>query len=212
MKTFKQFIAEGQAPVDDDAALTLIEALKQSCGPFLKQSGIKPLWRGMPTEPKDYEYVTISGEEVPLYKKWVRQDRKPLSTTVKMHKVIDDYFFEKFNVRARSQGIFCYGEEGRKYTEEFGSLYAVFPIGEFKYVWSPKVKDLTYALGNLTSAELKAIDPEVIGKFLDGKKYKMNGLKAALNTDCEISVICSSFYAVRISDEQEYEELMKELK
>jgi len=208
MITFKEYLGEGQAPGLDDDLPNLIDVIKRDCAPFLKQGGSKPLWRGMRSQSTSTALnVQVNGREIFLYTKLVRQDRKPLSTSTKMHAIIDDYFYEKFGLRARTQGVFGYGQEGRKYVEEFGEPYAVFPIGDFKYVWSPKVKDLTYNMWSLTSEQQKAADPAFMKEYLDSKKYKTNGLKAALKTDHEISVLCNKFYSLKAKD---YDAFMKE--
>lgn len=69
----------------------------------------------------------------------VRKDRKPKDTPIKMADLLDKAFFKIFHWKPRSEGLFT---TSNIYTaSKYGSLNAVFPCGNFDYVWSPKVQD-----------------------------------------------------------------------
>ncbi len=73
-----------------------------------------------------------------------RKNRKPLDTPIKLHNILDKMFQKKFGWKARSEGVFAAGKwyfSGSKDTY-YGDTYLFFPIGNFKYVWSPKIDDL----------------------------------------------------------------------
>jgi len=109
-----------------------IELIKKNCGPFLKelkQTGKKQfLYRG---------YETVSGT---ITKKRSRNDRRPRDMDETTSEYLDDLFKRKFGWFARSAGIFAISKRGD--TIEYGTPYLFFPIGKYKYIWSPSVDDL----------------------------------------------------------------------
>lgn len=90
-----------------------------------------------------------------------RKDRRPLDTPQELHEIWNKEFKKKFGWNARSEGAFA---TSLKNLAEgfFGNVYLFFPIGRFKYVWSPAVDDLA-----------NYIDTEIFQYF----KYPNNVLK-----------------------------------
>ena len=84
--------------------------------------------------------------------KRVRQDRNPRNTQQWLHEIIDEGFNEVFDYRYRSAAVFCSTEPSR----EYGSAYAVFPVGIFKICFSPSVYDLLES--RMTILKTLAID------------------------------------------------------
>ena len=61
--------------------------------------------------------------------------RKPVSTPIEVHNFANAYFEDEFGVPFRN-GMFCTGDS--TFARDYGNLYLVFPVGNFKYCWSPK--------------------------------------------------------------------------
>ncbi len=74
--------------------------------------------------------------------KYVRQNRRPLTTNKGVHVAADEFFESKFGVKFRSQSIFAVGDEN--VASYYGDLYAVFPLDEVKMCWSEMVQDMTH--------------------------------------------------------------------
>jgi len=73
------------------------------------------------------------------------RSRIPRGMPVEIHLALNDKFIKQFGWKVRN-GIFCYGVDGTFYIEDvnkWGTNYLVFPIGEFKFVYSPDDYDLT---------------------------------------------------------------------
>ena len=107
-----------------------LDALKKKihaeCKPFLSASKGYSLWRGM------------QGQDMGKFK--VRKNRKPKDTPVKVHEEFDKIFKEQFGWKARSEGLLTTGD--RQVAGSYGTIYQVFPIGKFRFVWSKNVHDL----------------------------------------------------------------------
>jgi hypothetical protein len=100
--------------------------IENDCKPFLKQSK-RMFFRG-----------TESTQD--FLKKFVRGGRFPKDTPKEIHYVIDEAFKKKFGWKARSEGVFAtqYLDDAYQYGEPF----MIFPIDNFKYVWSNEYTDL----------------------------------------------------------------------
>jgi hypothetical protein len=98
-------------------------------------------------EVKNYGYIKLP-----------HKDRiKPRDTDIRLHELMSDLFLEKFSWNPRVSSIFChnnlYHEKGA-----FGKQYIILPVGEFKYVWSPKIADpfvMLWGTLNLDSDETR---------------------------------------------------------
>lgn len=111
----------------------IIETLKRDCKPFLRESEGNFVYRG--------SFRKYDG----LKKLSVKIDRKPTDTPPVLHKLWNDEFKKKFGWYVRSEGFFVTGDY--HLASNFGTtVYVVFPIGQFKFVWSKNYKDLTNAI------------------------------------------------------------------
>ena len=128
---FKQYLTESSGKTSFEDILNLII---NNCQPFLKECkqscGKNPrfLFSGRSGD-KDY------------FIRNVRKNRTPMDMPEDAHDAFDDAFHKKFGIKARSNSIFV---TGSKYmAENYGdTVYAIFPIGKYKYLWSPKFQDL----------------------------------------------------------------------
>jgi len=203
MITFKQFLSEQEA-------LSFAVLIRRDCKQFLEESeyggfilrGVKGL-----SDIESHTALDAEGNEMEYGIKTVRQDRKPLDFTLLRSEILDEWFNDKFGIRARSQCMFAGGN--RITTAElkhYGTPCVVFPIGAFKYVWSPEVGDLYGKMnipwGDKTSEQWT----EEARAWLDKQHYQTDGLAQAVKTNNEIMIKCDRYYAFPI----EYQEQMKQ--
>ena len=201
MISFKQFINE------DDTNLTFKELVERDCQPFLKESKQTGLiYRGINEASMRIDAAksvlptaeALQSRAIMYWEKSVRSDRQPKDTNRQQHQIIDDWFKTKFGFGARSQAMFCLGETGKKLLRHYGTPMIVFPIGEFKYVWSPSVKDLYNEVGqetHLLQDEDKLVD------YLNDCRYIDSHLHKAVNMSHEIMIKCDRYYAFDIHAE-----------
>jgi hypothetical protein len=126
-------------------------------------------------------------------KKKTRKDRMPLSTPLNIHNMLDTLFVKRFGWKVRSEGVFTYGAEGYLYS------HYLFPIGKFKFVYSPRVKDLwDYLLVLKHDLKIDWIEIEPIDLFFILNTYKSTNLCAALKSGkSEIVFKCKEYYLLR---------------
>jgi hypothetical protein len=163
----------------------LINMVKSDCKPFLremKKAG-QFLYRG-------YDNVEYSTTEVVYYKKKVRSDRKPRDMYQNVHNKMDKLFDEKFGWKARSNGIFCTGD--RTTALGYGTAFMVFPIGNFKFIWSPEVEDLwRWVRGHISSRKGKSTVPDLEGI---SETYTNKDFPKAIKSGNEIIINCKEYY------------------
>lgn len=191
---FKEFLNEGL-----DISAQLKSDIHTNCKQFLLDSQWHGfLYRGIGSlKGKEagevFEGDSFSGS--PYYKINVRKDRKPLTMPLTITQAADDYFEDEFGVRPRTQAVFCYGEGGRGLANAYGSnLCAIFPIGNFKCIWSPEVADLYDAFSNYHSTHDK--DPEDVAEWLSAFNYRDDDFDDAVVKNKELMIVCDSYYAI----------------
>jgi hypothetical protein len=131
---FKQYLKENNEMVD---FYQKIKAIYTDCQPFLKdlvKNGFDYFKKG--------DDLLYSGKknEIPFFKKSIRKNRKPKDTPIKEHELMDKLFNEKFGFKARSNSLFCTGDLTQ--ASSYGNVYAIFPIGKYKFIYSKKIRDL----------------------------------------------------------------------
>lgn len=184
MKTFKQFLLEE----DQD----IFELIKKDCQPFLEAANGKFLIRGAKSidGSKIYKDKNI---QFSYSKRQVRKDRNPRETSKKDQAIQDEWFKDKFGVKARSESLFCLSEYKKylAYGYGKGNVCSIFPIGEFKIIWSPKIKDL---FGELS--EYSNITANEIRSKLESANYIDTDIDSALESNCELMLICDEYYSL----------------
>lgn len=169
----KNFLNEDYKNFEDfDEAVDFME---KNCKPFLKAK------RNL--NPDDFLYRGIRGVPYDIFMRDVRKNRQPLSTKREKHLELDKLFYEKFGIKARSQSLFCTSSPSD--AKSYGPAWIIFPIGEYKILWSPEVVDLFVYLTQHPSKPLK----EVVSL------YRMGGLKDAIKSGNEIMVSCDRYLA-----------------
>ena len=118
-----------------------------------------------------------------VHRKFVRTNRRPMDMSDDMHNKIDEFFLKKFGWRARSNVVFCKGNKRKKIFS-----FLLFPIGKFKFLWSPKVNDLY-------NSDLKNMYSHYYKEWNDIKDtYIDNDFRKALSSEHEIMINCKEYY------------------
>jgi len=193
----------------NNVAEELLEKIKKDCKPFLKQMNIdKPLWRGSKDIVRnDYEKIKP------------RKDRRPRNTDPDLQVILDNVFNKKFGWKPRSSGVFCGGD--KREAETYGNVYSVWPIGNFKFIWSERVSDLfvnfeteiacdCFILHIFWNDKNLTKTKECISKVEENvpKLYTDKNLAKAINSWNEVMIGCKEYYLVN----EEVTRLMGEIK
>jgi len=199
MITFKQYLGEDKFLGEEPPAEVKI-LLEKHCGLFLKEAKGGFLYRGVKIDtgiPGSTE--AYDGTNMDFIKKAVRTDRKPKDMSRKRTTIVDDWFNEKFGIRARTNCVFAAGAGlHRNELSHYGTPCIIFPIGDIKYVWSEHVEDMYNVMDEY--------EEEKITKWLGGAGYQTTDLQHACRGRNEIMVQCSSYYAFPM----EYATLLRE--
>jgi hypothetical protein len=115
---------------NDEDRIDQIDMVGQACKPFLSEiKGTKEMiWSG---RKMTNEFVQ---------KMHFQRNRRPANTPKLVHELFDHEFDMQHGTKFRSQAFFVTGD--LEVAENYGTPGLLFPIGDFKYCWSPKVGDL----------------------------------------------------------------------
>ncbi|HKK68825.1 MAG TPA: hypothetical protein VJ946_11460, partial [Bacteroidales bacterium] len=107
----------------------IAEYIKQHCAPWLKHAGPDVvLYRGT---------NSLLGMEVATKKP--RMDRRPTNTKEPKHRLFDTLIKMAGGTANRTNSVFV--SPHRDDAASYGSLFVVYPMGEFHYTWSPVYRD-----------------------------------------------------------------------
>lgn len=204
MITFKQFLNESESSTE------MAKYIESHCKPFLDESKRKGLlFRGIGTFAQSGEF-NLPGltDAIPFAIITPRVDRQPRNMPKKFHTLIDDWFNDQFGLKARSAGVFAFGVKTSNTAAGYaassnkgqgGFACVIFPIGPFKYVWSPEVHDL---YTNFSQMDYIIQDGEIDVKkfyhYLETLDYKSTDLSAALQSKNEIMLVCDKYLALSV--------------
>jgi hypothetical protein len=197
MITFKQFLEE------NSGAKTLFALLKSECPQAVKAClGANQLFlRGMRRPPhstrgfefsnklrsivKNQDFLIHASELTP------RNDRNPKHSSKNAQKIFDDYAEKRFGWRPRKEGIFTTSdlEDARFY----GPVYAIFPKGDFRYVYHSEVAD--FFLKFKRSVDFAAELQDFVN---DHGHFSNVDIEGGLDEGVEVILGCDSYYAVKI--------------
>lgn len=107
------------------------EKMVKDCKPFLRE-----------LKKSNYEFLysgRISAYEK-FNKKKIRKRRKPRDTSIEVHNMLNKAFKERFGVKARSEGFFITNNPHD--VTKYGEPHYVFPVGNYKLIYSYNVMDL----------------------------------------------------------------------
>lgn len=183
-----------------------IEKVLSDCEKYLNEfSNDIRLWRGV--------NYSVDG----IFKVIPRKDRRPKDTPLQVQNILDTHFKRRFGWKARSEGVFVSNDNNQ--AGEFGKyIYRFMPIGDYKYVWSPGINDLTAYLeeedvisssgGRFTIRYTGDMD-ETLGYVVDS--YRDHGLKSVSVKGKEVSFYCPDGYYLMDAGfiEDHYSELFK---
>lgn len=126
MSSKNDIIKGGDGPNFTD----LLVLLEKDCKKFIRETG-------------GFLYRATNrniGSEVLYSKQTSRNNRRPVDTSRSTHFLADSLFKSEFGWKVRSEGVFT--ATYPIMTKGYGSnIYLVFPIGDFKYVWSEEATD-----------------------------------------------------------------------
>lgn len=188
MKVFE--ITQPQDPMLSIQKLkTLADKIRANCQPFLQKIGNNPtdtiLWRGSPDLDETKLVTKVRNPK----------NRHPRDTDPHVSEVADEWFKDKFGIAYRSNALFVTGKY--RSAEEYGSVYIVLPIGEFRFCWSPEVEDFTYGLVPGEEITQGYDDTYRVMSRLDKVGYIETDLVAAAKSNCEIMIYCpAGFYLI----------------
>ena len=103
------------------------ELIDKNCKPILKELKGHILYRG------------IKKLHSPCYKIQTREDRKPTDTPKAIQKIFDDICQNLYGWKPRASGLFVSGDKFQ--ANAYGNIYTIWPIGNFKFIWSAKIRD-----------------------------------------------------------------------
>jgi hypothetical protein len=118
----QQYINEEESNIDK-----ILSVLQKDCKPFLKELDSNFVWRGT------HRNINAIKEL-----KSRLENRRPSDTDAEVHYHINELFKKKFKWYARN-GVFATGNY--QIARDYGKPFMFFPIGNFKYVWSPDIED-----------------------------------------------------------------------
>lgn len=164
--SFKTFLNEQNTRHIDDAE-EVIHRIKTDCAKFLNEidfyvgPGVesaayinnttvpRALWRGMTL--LNTEFVKLQGDRT----------RTPSDTSPYMHRLLVDHLNKQFGWPYRHSGVFCSSARSQAYS--YGdNLFLVFPIGDYSYVYSPKIQDAYQSFDNHTNPDGPKMMEEIL--------------------------------------------------
>lgn len=150
------------------------------------------------------QWDTLSGG-LPVYRGFARPlsegknyidpptDRQPKNIPVAAHRIIDQWFLERFGFNFRTQALFGSGslDKATIHAEEGGEVGLIRPNADFMFCWSPHSYDL---FGEY--AQLKSDDE--IASLLEKLEFTTDNLDQAIMSGHEIMLASDSFVAEKI--------------
>lgn len=145
-----------------------------------------------------------------ISKNKTRDFRDTVDIPLELSKKIGNLFKEKFGWNARNENVvFCWGKSEKL---KNALMRYVFPVGNYRFLWSPKVDDLYRKLYKLSTIKkigyqgiTKENDPKLINALYEYFKenkildtYTNKNLKEAVMDTKEIMVNCKEYYLVDI--------------
>jgi hypothetical protein len=163
----------------------VVAIIRRDCRPFLSEFK-KPLWRA---------YRHFEGSM--LLKRTRLKGREPRGMSYELQEFLDNEFENEFGWKARSGGVFV---------SDFAAVGALigdpahlfFPIGKYKYVWSPDVNDANISKQFKNAASSAALEEDDVDWKAILKTYTNKGYNRQQKFKCECSFRCKTFYLVNM--------------
>jgi len=184
----KEFLTEDELENDEELQQQ-IQLIQRDCQPYIQQANGNTMYRG------------IKSNQNFMKKQSRLDDRRPLDSVRKNHDLFNKQFLQKYGENFRNS-VFTNGDT--KIAKYYGDVYSVFPIGNFKFLWSPKVKDLgeqfTGKSSNLFLYAIQSLlynDEHIVNHFIKEADYRTTDLAAAIKSGNEIMIYCKEYYVLR---------------
>lgn len=145
---------------------------------FLFDSSGKDIFRGFSHDSPDFSI------EFPSPK-----NRQPKDTPENIHLEMDNWFFEKFGMRFRSQATFVTGS--LFVASNYGNVRKIVPLEDYYFCWSKISKDL------FGQFQIKS-EFESIESMMNRLNFQCDDLNAAISSGNEIMIICQKFSAIKL--------------
>lgn len=189
--------------------LTKADEIKENCQPFLRMTD-QPLYRGVD--------ISVVGMIKATTAK-VRKDRRPRDSNLLSHRLADDWFYEKFKLRPRTQGLFCTSNKAD--ANLYGTLVYVFPVGDFRYMWATNREtgrriedslDYMQRIKRKMQISREAEGPEVTDAILSEYVFHIDeGLKDAQTVKAELILFCDEVILVPVNRIPNYTDFIHSL-
>lgn len=119
---------------------------------------MKKIYRGFSRKKEPGEYLN----------QFLSSPRQPTETPKKIHDFSNDWFYEKFGIRCRSEAIICTTEINQaKLYGRGGNVLEIIPEGEYSIVYSPHVKDFLDIV-----TQIDEISSNAVRFWLENKSYQ----------------------------------------
>ncbi len=181
---------------------TIKSKILNDCQMYLKNCDDRFLYRGLNDE-SSFKPMSIIKH---------RKDRMPLNTTKLAHDLFDSYTLEKFGWKTRSDTLFVTGDYYRSmdYAYDQYNVYLVFPIGNFKFVYSELVDDFYAGVEDIPEVEETIKNHQTyipteeyrkdVYTFFDTLEYDNTQFESAIKSGNEIMLNCNNYYIIRVCD------------
>ena len=177
----------------------IIEVLLRDCQPYLNEidGNVQKyvLYRGMETVPAS----GFGRKDARL------SDRRARNTRSDMQAEINEFFTTHFEHPFRN-GVYATGNANNAsyFTKDDMSErpYAIFPIGNFDYLWNPNLDDMYNLLISIAPTSVAGTMEKLL------PTYKTNDLKKAITSEVEVMLWTQEYYYL---EEQKLYEIGKYL-
>lgn len=200
MKTFKQYLITETAEDYKQGQLQYwAEQIVRDCKPAIDAAG------GV------IEYHVYRGikSSEPFMKKDVRKNRRPLDTPEFVHDIMDQWFYDNYGIRFRSNSMFVWGRPTKVDAKHYGNTYMVFPIGQFNFIWSQRIQDIGVDIVDHYIEAQHELESEgrttdqwtlkrILEDFLDKADFSNQNFDQAVKKGNEILINTDKYYALSL--------------
>ncbi len=159
------------------------DTLRADCASYFSKTK-NLMWRG----------IGIGVTLPPFSKHPCPRGRKPRDTNLDVHHVAGAWFVETFGVNYREDAMFATGSA--RQARSYGNMFAAFPVGDFRFCWSPMIADFTFDISDSIVDAITADDDvdEMIVDEINHAMYQTTDLRRAINSGHEIMIHCDEYY------------------